>query len=340
MISWAKSNFKRMIPNGLSIFRGVLGILLPFLILHGHARAIWFAFGIFIVGVVTDYLDGFLARRYGIVSGFGKFVDPFMDKILILAPLCAFAKIGFYSMWWVVPVIVREILVTYFRVGWLLEGRAIGAENLGKLKLGMQVSTVAFAFFYQFGLMYAASEGTLSILSSLMMFTLIISAMLTIVSGLALCINNRVLFQSQAFSKYLASLGVGLFPWAPGTWGSLIGLLLAFMTHWNTILYFAVFATLVITGAYAIRRLSFEKHEDPRYVVIDEACGMMMTLALASVNWETYLLGFVLFRIFDVVKPFPIRHVEKLPGWWGILMDDLCAAFYARIILYVAVVCL
>lgn len=71
---------------------------------------------------------------------------------------------------------------------------------------------------------------------------------------------------------------------------------------------------------------------DPRYVVIDEVVGQMLTfLARPDASWKWLLAGFVLFRIFDVVKPFPARRLERLAGGWGIMMDDVAAGAYSMV---------
>jgi phosphatidylglycerophosphatase A len=74
---------------------------------------------------------------------------------------------------------------------------------------------------------------------------------------------------------------------------------------------------------------------DPQEVVIDEAMGMAVTLAFVPLEVVTIGLGFVLFRIFDVTKPFPARRSEELPGGWGIVMDDVIAGIYANVSLQI-----
>ena len=112
MTSWEKYKNRLLHPNGLSIVRGLIGLSLPFLILRPNPAGHWVALTLFIVGAITDYFDGWVARQYKLESPFGRWIDPFSDKILILGPLAAFAMLKFYSIWWVVPIFAREILVT------------------------------------------------------------------------------------------------------------------------------------------------------------------------------------------------------------------------------------
>jgi phosphatidylglycerophosphatase A len=72
------------------------------------------------------------------------------------------------------------------------------------------------------------------------------------------------------------------------------------------------------------------ERRDPGYIVIDEVAGMLLTLLAVPVGVGGVLIGFVAFRVFDVVKPFPARQVEALPGGWGVMVDDLVAGLYAQ----------
>ena len=191
------------------------------------------------------------------------------------------------------------------------------------------------------------------------------------------------------------ALGVGYIPKAPGTFGSLVGIAVAILTHpvsLTVIVGFLFFSgvglgidmpmlrghsapvlllvpslvALVVVGLVGVWSSSQVAKctglNDPQYVVIDEVSGMHLTLLLAIVplglptqllpadeasvfalysalsllNWKYLLLGFILFRVFDVWKPWPIRGLEKLPGGWGIMADDWMAGLYAAILLRVA----
>jgi phosphatidylglycerophosphatase A len=190
------------------------------------------------------------------------------------------------------------------------------------------------------------------------------------------------------------ALGVGYIRKAPGTFGSLVGIAIAILTHpvslivligllflhgglgidlpmfrghtAPVLLLVPSLVALVIVGLVGVwssaRAASYASLNDPQYVVIDEVSGMHLTLILAIVplglpthllpaddasvfalysalsllNWKYLLLGFMLFRVFDIWKPWPIRRLEKLPGGWGIMADDWMAGVYAAILLRVA----
>jgi len=158
--------------------------------------------------------------------------------------------------------------------------------------------------------------------------------------------------------------GAGYLPAVPGTWGSLVGVALycaqiellqtsaqramdLHLQHTDT--YYVVVhgwrvglitaIAVASLGIFVAGRVSkFKGSKDPQIVVIDEVSGQFITylLALAPLNWKYLLLGFILFRGFDVWKPFPARQAEALPGGWGIMADDWIAGIYAAIGLWIA----
>ncbi len=334
MTSWAKfSQDCFQFPNVISLARLVLGFFLPFFILHPSPWAHFFAAVLFTVGAISDHWDGYYARKLNLVSDFGKYIDPLADKFFILGPLAAFAHLGFYSVAWVVPVFVREIIVTFCRTGWLMEEKAVGAEALGKYKLGFQVAIVAFAVLFLNFSHYAWLSWLAPLMQGMMILCLWLGVFMTLLSGYTFLLSNRANNLTPFFAKFTSAMGVGLIPLAPGTWGSVVGVLLALLAQVHGVVYFLTFVFLFWAGWWAVSRLDLSKEKDPSYVVVDETCGMMLALAGVPLHFWSVVLGFVLFRFFDVVKPFPLRRLEKLPGYWGIMFDDLGAGVYTWIIL-------
>jgi phosphatidylglycerophosphatase A len=173
--------------------------------------------------------------------------------------------------------------------------------------------------------------------------------------------------------------GLGYLPKAPGTWGSLAGLVLcgvvARLTWVDPFAYdFPIFdrysilrwdlvlgCCLIIgaTGVWSSSRVtSFTGKKDPQFVVIDEVSGQMIALFAGALfskvffsglwnhsqsrglffygRWTVFIASFLLFRLFDIWKPWPIRKLESLPGGWGIMADDWLAGIYAAILLRLA----
>jgi phosphatidylglycerophosphatase A len=136
--------------------------------------------------------------------------------------------------------------------------------------------------------------------------------------------------------------GCGYSPVAPGTAGAVaaigIAVLIEHYTAWKPG-WFAVLA-LALTGpaiwssGETARRRQLK---DPRFVVVDEVVGQWLALAGAwSLNWKSYLAAFLLFRVFDIWKPPPVRQLESLQGGVGIVADDLMAGLYAALVLFAA----
>ncbi len=130
------------------------------------------------------------------------------------------------------------------------------------------------------------------------------------------------------------ALGVGYAPVAPGTFGSAAGLVLwALLPHSAAVQAIAIVALFVLgswSGTVAERHFG---RIDPGEVVIDEVMGMLITLFLNPVGWEGALGAFLLFRVADVLKPFPANRLEALAGGVGVMADDAMAAIYANLAL-------
>jgi len=337
MTWWANFSLRTLFsPSALSILRGILGLCLPFLLLQSGVRYHLLALVLFVLAAITDYYDGWVARRFNCVTDLGKILDPTMDKVLVLVPLAVFAALGFYSPWWLVPIFVREIVITFCRVGWLVDRKAVGAEKLGKVKFVFQVAVIGFSFVYLLGLDVSLPASFLGVWKTGMMIVLYAAVLLTVISGMTFMRSNRNNFLGTAFARFVSAAGVGLLPMVPGTWGSAFGVVLIILVHWNMWLYAATFFAIVAVGYWAVSQLDLSQDRDPGFVAIDEVCGMFVTFVGIPLSLSSIVTGFFLFRLLDIVKPFPVRRLEKLPGYWGILCDDLGAGFYAWLILTIA----
>lgn len=139
--------------------------------------------------------------------------------------------------------------------------------------------------------------------------------------------------------KYIATcLGIGLaFPLAPGTVVSAIIVLIykfvLFKIGWA--LYALLVVAVFFIGVIAANRFSAElKVKDPRCIVIDEACGQLAGLFLCPASWGFVAAAFLLFRFFDIIKPYPIRKLEALPAGWGIMADDLTGGIFGGVLIH------
>jgi phosphatidylglycerophosphatase A len=129
----------------------------------------------------------------------------------------------------------------------------------------------------------------------------------------------------------------GLFPVAPGTAGTLAAIPLFYLVSFTPIYFYLTITVLIIlvsVWASGVAEEIFGK-TDPGQVVADEVCGYLITMILVPVTLSNIFMGFLLFRLFDIAKPYPIRKLEKLPGGWGIVMDDVMAGVYSCVTLHI-----
>lgn len=132
--------------------------------------------------------------------------------------------------------------------------------------------------------------------------------------------------------------GAGLGKPGPGTWGSVAALLLwaafADLEHPSAwVLFLALIAGIFLSIALGVPAATIAAREsgrhDPGFVVIDEVAGQWIALLGSPVDWRHGLIALILFRLFDITKPFPARQLERLPDGWGIVFDDVAAGLYA-----------
>jgi phosphatidylglycerophosphatase A len=134
--------------------------------------------------------------------------------------------------------------------------------------------------------------------------------------------------------------GIGRLEPGPGTWASLAAVLIWFaVAKWisgsQAILAILIALAIAVGIPAATRAARASQIEDPGFVVIDEVAGQWITLLLAPVTWKTLFAGFILFRVFDIVKPPPVRQLERLPEGTGIVADDVGAGIYAFLVMQV-----
>lgn len=141
----------------------------------------------------------------------------------------------------------------------------------------------------------------------------------------------------KLFILLLASgFGIGYFPIAPGTWGTLLAIPIeSFLSKLSFPFYELTIPTLFFLSSWISGKAEFlfGKRDDPR-IVIDEILGFLITMLWIPKTGLSIGLGFLFFRFFDIVKPFPIRHLErKVKGGYGVVMDDVIAGIYGNFIL-------
>lgn len=142
---------------------------------------------------------------------------------------------------------------------------------------------------------------------------------------------------NKAIIKILSTFFyVGYLPLIPGTFGSLAGVLLYYLIKISDLNYFLSTLAIIVVGFLVCGKAEkLMQKSDPRYVVIDEVAGMLVTLLFIPYDIKLIVIAFILFRILDTLKPYPAGRLERLKGSVGIMSDDLVAGLYANLILQI-----
>ncbi len=132
-----------------------------------------------------------------------------------------------------------------------------------------------------------------------------------------------------------ASAGyIGMAPVAPGTWGTAVGVCLLLLVRLAADPFLEVLLLAAVLACGVWSATLTEQHwgrPDPGVIVIDEVAGVLIALFWLPLSWAGLLVGFLAFRAFDIVKPFPVRAAERLPEGWGVMADDVVAGIYAYV---------
>lgn len=146
---------------------------------------------------------------------------------------------------------------------------------------------------------------------------------------------------APAWARWTATFfGIGHLRPGPGTWASAAAVLLwAAVSHGlppalRTPFVFALAMCTMTAGIPAATHVARASGcKDPQFVVIDEVAGQLVALIAVPLSWKTFVAGFILFRIFDIFKPPPVRQLESLPEGTGIVLDDIAAGLYALVVM-------
>ncbi len=131
-------------------------------------------------------------------------------------------------------------------------------------------------------------------------------------------------------------LGTGCLPKMPGTWGSLVALLFLFVPEYYRMqVFIPAFVVLFMISIFSIKRMEEKFGDDPGMIVIDEVLGMLLIFMLPFVTYDWFfgILAFIVFRMFDISKPFPINMLNNKKGSFYVIVDDLIAGMYSWVVL-------
>ena len=169
------------LPNKLTILRMIM--IVPFVVFMlvpiGGAAGKWIALALFVIASLTDLLDGKIARKYNLVTTFGKFMDPLADKLLVCSALICLVELGRIPAWIVIIIIAREFIISGFRLVASDKGVVIAASWWGKFKTTFQMVMIVLMI---------ADIAALSIVTQIVMW---IALILTVVSLIDYLVKNK-----------------------------------------------------------------------------------------------------------------------------------------------------
>jgi len=347
----------------LTVLRMALAIaVVGALFLPGWPARAWALAG-FAAAVVTDWLDGFLARRWKQTSAAGALLDPIADKILVLGLFAAFAILRVIPAWMVGVILFRELLITGLRLVLAARGIVISAAKEGKHKTIAQMTAIAIILVVLVAKEAAVPDGLPDVIeraaAAVVLAAMWVALALTVLSGAAFLRVNRTSLGGLGRGAagppgahpggdltdrlaWLAATGCGLgrLPWAPGSWGSAGGLALAASAAWAVAPPWMLLGLAVALPGCVAACTRAERRAgvtDPGAVVLDEIWAMAVIVAAQPWvlgAWWSLAAAFLTFRVFDVVKPFPLKRMAAWPAGLGIVADDAGAAAYSCLILW------
>ena len=186
------------LPNKLTMLRIILvPFYIFFLLMPGISHHYLIALIIFGAASYTDHLDGKIARKYNMITDFGKFADPLADKIMILAALACFVQLGLTNAVVLTVIVAREFMVTAMRLVASSKGKVVAANNWGKAKTISQIAAVLLVMIFQYilelgamGLVNINTASLIPVFGLIGEIALWISALLTVISGVVYIVQN------------------------------------------------------------------------------------------------------------------------------------------------------
>ncbi len=343
---------KFSLPNILSLTRIVLAPLILYLIVEGSFASLVYAVILFIIGALSDFFDGWAARKIKDVTSWGKFFDPLADKFLITAGFIAFVVLGILPLWMILIIVLRDILTTGFRFYSKKVSAQISTSGSAKWKTLIQMLFISYILVLL--LLLRSSDDKIVIGfweymiwdSPVNYFVMLLITLFTVWTLVEYLFRNRAMIADMILAargsrriKYgiVSLFGIGFIPFAPGTFGSVVALSVLLLP--DSIRFPAILGILIAAIALAfplIKEVERSAGPDPGFIVIDEAIGVWLLFLSPYIpmNLTWIIIGFCLFRLFDIIKPFPINRINAKKGALYVIADDVVAAILASIILH------
>ena len=192
----------KFIPNIITVFRILLVPFFIYFLMNDFINSKLYAAMIFGIASISDMLDGKIARKYGIVTRFGTFMDPLADKILIVSAFLAFVILGYIPLWMLLVIVFRDVIITLLRMLMEHNGITMVTSNIGKLKTVVQILSINLILFYMITLSYEINEiVNLFDKFSIIYFFMIITTIFTLITGIDYFYKNEKNLVILVFEK-------------------------------------------------------------------------------------------------------------------------------------------
>jgi len=327
----------KYIPNIITFTRILLipFYILPFLnkYIYG-SKSLIIGFGLFLVLSITDFIDGYLARKNNWVTELGKFLDPLADKLLVYSAFFLLVYLERFPLWVIILLLVREVFVTIHRSAAMEKGVGIAAAKSGKIKTTVQMITIIVGFInYIF----------MNLLFNLDQYLIYLVLGITIYSGIDYFLKNHGIisfnsFKNKIYDTILSLFSVGKLPLAPGTYSSILTVIIFYLLHdyiyyknSGMILYLIYAITFILFSLMSDKSKEIYGVDDSKIIVIDELYGQLLPLIFIPKSIGLFLLSFFIFRVFDILKPFPVNLFDRIKNGWGIMLDDFVSGVFTLI---------
>ena len=192
----------KFIPNIITVFRIILVPFFIYFLMNDFINSKLYAAIIFGIASISDMLDGKIARKYGIVTRFGTFMDPLADKILVVSAFLAFVILGYIPLWMLLVIVSRDVIITLLRMLMEHNGITMVTSNIGKLKTVVQILAINLILFYMITLSYGIDEiVNLFDKFSIIYFFMIITTIFTLITGIDYFYKNQKSIKMIIFKR-------------------------------------------------------------------------------------------------------------------------------------------
>jgi len=183
------------LPNILTVVRLLLTVIFIYFLNQDGFESVLWAAGLFTVASITDFLDGYIARKYNLITPFGKIMDPIADKFLTLSAFFIFMQNHLIAGWMFVLICAREVIVTILRLSAMRKGIALAAESAGKVKTVLQIFSIYFIMIVMMFILWPgrgeSGEHAIQMMTYIISVLMLLVLFVTLWSGTAFIINNR-----------------------------------------------------------------------------------------------------------------------------------------------------